>query len=219
MKFRSIFNPRETFLTCKQPKTHSFRAGPDIYRSINSVHIASDAKTQAVLGPKLHDPTAHDASFSEPNSWFFTDDKNSSHSSGFSTDISFLSLESNALEDAVVDGLVRGLCSKRFFFEPEDTSSILGEAKDRENEERESKENGGDDFIKESFMLAMESDDPYMDFRVSMEEMVQAHGIKEWSCLEELLQCYLRVNGKKAHKYIVGAFVDLLIGLLSEGSP
>jgi uncharacterized protein (TIGR01568 family) len=59
----------------------------------------------------------------------------------------------------------------------------------------------------------MESEDPYVDFRRSMEEMVESHGLKDWDCLEELLGWYLKVNGKKNHGYIVGAFVDLLVGI------
>jgi uncharacterized protein (TIGR01568 family) len=46
-----------------------------------------------------------------------------------------------------------------------------------------------------------------------MEEMVESHGLKDWDCLVELLGWYLKVNGKKNHGYIVGAFVDLLVGI------
>lgn len=72
--------------------------------------------------------------------------------------------------------------------------------------------------VKESMVLAMESEDPYLDFRVSMEEMVESHGLKDWECLGELLLWYLRMNEKKTHGFIVGAFVDLLVGLLSTSS-
>lgn len=101
------------------------------------------------------------------------------------------------------ESILRGLRSERFFFEPGDTKSILEEVKE-----------GGVPF-KESVALAMESEDPYVDFRVSMEEMVEAHGLKDWECLEELFMWYLRVNGKNTHGFIVGAFVDLLVGILS----
>ncbi|XP_038905324.1 transcription repressor OFP15-like [Benincasa hispida] len=62
-------------------------------------------------------------------------------------------------------------------------------------------------------VMSMDSDDPYSDFRKSMEEMVEAHGMKDWESLEELLSWYLRVNGKKNHGFILGAFVDLLVSL------
>lgn len=60
---------------------------------------------------------------------------------------------------------------------------------------------------------AMESKDPYRDFRDSMEEMVMAHGEKDWDWLQEMLGWYLRANGKRTHGMILGAFVDLLMSL------
>ncbi|KAI3941436.1 hypothetical protein MKW92_025187, partial [Papaver armeniacum] len=50
--------------------------------------------------------------------------------------------------------------------------------------------------------MVMDSEDPYVDFRTSMEEMVESRGLKDWDCLEELLSWYLKVNGKKNHGYI-----------------
>lgn len=72
------------------------------------------------------------------------------------------------------------------------------------------------DFCKKSMMMAMASNNPYMDFRVSMEEMVEAHGLREWSRLQELLHCYLRLNDQTTHKTIFLAFVDLVMNLLNE---
>uniref|UniRef100_A0A6N2KTT9 Transcription repressor n=1 Tax=Salix viminalis TaxID=40686 RepID=A0A6N2KTT9_SALVM len=72
--------------------------------------------------------------------------------------------------------------------------------------------------FKESVVSSMESRDPYLDFKKSMEEMVEAHGLTDWEALEELLCCYLKVNGKSNHGYIIGAFVDLLLGLASSSS-
>ncbi|GFQ06933.1 hypothetical protein PHJA_002837300 [Phtheirospermum japonicum] len=45
----------------------------------------------------------------------------------------------------------------------------------------------------------MDSRDSFFDFRVSMEEMVDAHRLKYRGCLEELLTCYLRANRKSNH--------------------
>ncbi|URE04288.1 atofp18 ofp18 [Musa troglodytarum] len=107
-----------------------------------------------------------------------------------------------------VETVVRGLRSDRLFFEPGgDTSSILEEAK------------GGVSPFEGSVVLAMESEDPYRDFRRSMEEMVAAHGLNDWERLEELLVWYLKVNGKKTHRFIAAAFVDLLVGLASPPPP
>ncbi|KAJ3673579.1 hypothetical protein LUZ60_005571 [Juncus effusus] len=56
------------------------------------------------------------------------------------------------------------------------------------------------------------SPDPYEDFRRSMEEMVAALGLDRkahWAHLHELLLCYLALNSKETHKYIISAFADL----------
>lgn len=118
--------------------------------------------------------------------------------------------------------LVRGARSERLFFELGRTSSIL--EKTKETARGSCLVGGGDgngdiefDPFKESLVLAMESEDPYEDFRRSMEEMVECHGLKDWNCLEELLGWYLKVNGKDNHGFIVEAFVDLLVTLAVNG--
>ena len=64
------------------------------------------------------------------------------------------------------------------------------------------------------------SPDPYTDFRRSMQEMVESHNHRitdlrsSWDYLHELLTCYLALNPKSTHKFIMGAFVDLLISLM-----
>ncbi|KAG6471350.1 hypothetical protein ZIOFF_068791 [Zingiber officinale] len=67
------------------------------------------------------------------------------------------------------------------------------------------------------------SPDPYGDFRRSMEEMVAALGLDAAGDhrarrLHELLLCYLTLNRKHAHKYIVSAFFDLLLALAAATS-
>ncbi|GKE29613.1 transcription repressor OFP16-like protein [Tanacetum coccineum] len=66
------------------------------------------------------------------------------------------------------------------------------------------------------------SPDPYFDFRKSMQEMVEARDINDaranWDYLHELLTCYLDLNPKSAHKFIVGAFADLLVTLMTEST-
>ncbi|GAB2300742.1 hypothetical protein Dimus_034779 [Dionaea muscipula] len=112
-----------------------------------------------------------------------------------------------------IETVIRGLSSDRLFFEPGESNSIL---------EKASKASSSCcfDFVpyKESVFMSMESVDPFMDFRKSMEEMIEAHGLKDWDCLEELLCWYLKVNGKNHHGYIIGAFVDLLATLSSSSS-
>lgn len=64
------------------------------------------------------------------------------------------------------------------------------------------------------------SPDPYLDFRRSMQEMVEARDLKDvrgdWEYLHELLLCYLRLNPKHTHKFIINAFTDLIIGLMAR---
>ncbi|KAI6670054.1 hypothetical protein NL676_004939 [Syzygium grande] len=169
--------------SCKHPKTLSFRAAGDddqIFKTVNSVFLDSEM----------------------PESLFTTTSEEPEESASLST-------ESDAVIDvaeASVEVLVRGARSERLFFEPDDTSSILEEAKTVSFP------------FKESVVLAMESENPYVDFRRSMEEMVESHGLKDWECLEALLGWYLRVNGKKNHGFIVEAFVDLLMSLASDKS-
>lgn len=62
------------------------------------------------------------------------------------------------------------------------------------------------------------SPDPHADFVRSMEEMAAALRLDarrrgDRARLHELLLCYLALNDKRAHKYVVSAFTDLLLGL------
>lgn len=128
-----------------------------------------------------------------PESWF----TNSSESASFSS-------QSEDSKGELVEMIIRGVQSERLFFEPGDTRSILKDAK-------------ASSFpFAESVALAMESQDPQEDFRRSMLEMVETHGLRDWDCLEELLGWYLRVNGKMNHGFVVGAFVDLLVSMASS---
>ncbi|RAL44633.1 hypothetical protein DM860_003392 [Cuscuta australis] len=106
------------------------------------------------------------------------------------------SSSSEQYEDDHVEDVVRGLRSERLVFEP-------GEAKSSKLLEERVE------------METMVSSNPFEEFRRSMEEMVEGHeGLhQDWEFLEELLACYLRINGRDNHGYIVGAFVDLLVHL------
>ncbi|KAD7479885.1 hypothetical protein R6Q59_008716 [Mikania micrantha] len=120
-------------------------------------------------------------------------------------------------DSSAVETIVRGARSERLFFEPDTTSSILeiqgGGA------QCTSSESGGAGGLpyKESVAVEMETEDPYDEFKKSMEEMVEIYGLKDWDCLEELLVWYLRMNEKANHEFIVGAFFDLLAGISSGG--
>ncbi|KAL6497038.1 hypothetical protein OROGR_028967 [Orobanche gracilis] len=123
------------------------------------------------------------------------------------------------------------LCSSaRFFVASGSSSSLIVEepssssapsaANDREDAaESENKESPAspDEFI----ALLTYSPNPYDDFRRSMQEMVDArlehNGKADWEFLEELLFCYLDLNKKKSYRFILRAFVDLIV-VLRENS-
>ncbi|WCJ19121.1 Transcription repressor OFP13 [Euphorbia peplus] len=174
---------RQKWSSCNYPKTNSFRttagagAGEDIFKTVNSVFF---------------DSTTYDVE--TPNSIF----TNSSENTSFST-------ESEEFDGESLEVVVRNVRSERLFYDPDDTSSILGKTK-------------LDIPIEESVVMTMESEDPYGDFRRSIEEMVECHNIKDWDCLEELLGWYLKVNGKKNHGFIVEAFVDVLVGIAESAA-
>ncbi|KAI4384091.1 hypothetical protein MLD38_009858 [Melastoma candidum] len=207
MKMTSIFKAMEVtqqhvypswhWPSCTlQPKTLSFRAGngDEIFKTVNS----------AFLDDKEGEPRAE-----SPSSCFSDTSMSAS-----------LSVESDdrcchPLGDSVED-LVREMArceGRRLFFEPGEskTSSILS------HEGRTDPGKGGGKgmtpFKGTAVALAVESEDPYHDFRRSMEEMVESHGLEDWDGLEELLSWYLRVNGDANHGLIIDAFIDLLVSL------
>ncbi|XP_072998590.1 transcription repressor OFP13-like [Typha latifolia] len=142
----------------------------------------------------------------------YVDSAESCFSNSSALDSESFSTVSEASGADPVEAVIRGLRSDRLFFEPgAKTSSIVERAAAAAAEPDGIGFEGG-------VAMAVDSDDPYMDFRASMEEMVVAHGVKDWDWLEEMLGWYLRANGKTTHGLIVGAFVDLLVGLASRSS-
>ncbi|XP_074584719.1 transcription repressor OFP13-like [Curcuma longa] len=107
--------------------------------------------------------------------------------------------------------LLGPISSERFFFSPCTSKSIA--------EDQSSKLDNGAEPSRTAVLcetVALSSEDPYRDFLASMEEVVAAHELREWRCLQELLHCYLRLNERKNHKVIVLAFVDLLMRLMEQ---
>lgn len=72
----------------------------------------------------------------------------------------------------------------------------------------------------------IDSPDPCRDFGRSMREMVEARdptrdddaSFSDREYLNELLFCYLSLNPRHTHKFIVSAFADTLLWLLSQSS-
>ncbi|CAN4126390.1 unnamed protein product [Withania somnifera] len=189
------------WLSCAHSKTLSFRANENnnnnnIFKTINSIFLDPSTDHNGVLEIET-----------TPKSWFTS----SSESASFST-------ESDETGEPQIELIIKGVRSERLFFEPNCTSSLILEehkaSQDHQNQNQEPEKDGDDDQespFTESVVLAMESDDPYLDFKKSIEEMVESHEIKDWESLQELLGWYLKMNGKINHGFIIGAFVDLLI--------
>ncbi|XAR50625.1 hypothetical protein NMG60_11004994 [Bertholletia excelsa] len=128
--------------------------------------------------------------------------------------------------------------SLRFFATPGSSGSLMEEARTSGTTSEEigsssSSPTGGESARRESddekrsmgpvdFITVLTySQHPHDDFRRSMMEMVEArlhHGKVDWEFMEELLFCYLNLNDKKSYKYILSAFVDLVLALRENSS-
>ncbi|XP_021892516.1 transcription repressor OFP6 [Carica papaya] len=75
----------------------------------------------------------------------------------------------------------------------------------------------------ESLAVEKESDDPYLDFRHSMLQMILEKQIYSKDDLRELLHCFLQLNSPYHHGIIVRAFTEIWDGVFSvrysAGSP
>ncbi|XP_019199175.1 PREDICTED: transcription repressor OFP8-like [Ipomoea nil] len=63
-----------------------------------------------------------------------------------------------------------------------------------------------------SVAVVKESDDPYLDFRQSMIQMMAARDMWSEEGLEELLKCFLRLNSPVHHEIIIQAFTEIRHG-------
>ncbi|VFQ63885.1 unnamed protein product [Cuscuta campestris] len=152
------------------------------------------------------DPSSEGAG--TPESWF-------THSASESADFSTESDDERII--------ITGVRSDRLFFDRSGTSSAIQEnpKKQRPEKEEQGKNRAGKKPgvspapFEKGVAVAMDSGDPYSDFKKSMEEMVASNGIES---LQELLGWYLKMNEKENHGYIVRAFMDLLIGISSSSS-
>ncbi|KAK1389682.1 Transcription repressor [Heracleum sosnowskyi] len=175
--------------TCADPKAFSFRAENT---TMNSIFVTEEL-------------SEYIASSTESNS--------ASESSRRHVLITELDKEDFDSADAI-ENVIRGVKSERLFFEPSETSSsILGQPNIISADKNKSITTSEDevDINSKILVIEMETKDPFLEFKESMKEMVEAHGVDNLDGLEELLNCYLRVNGKCNHGYIIGAFVDLLV--------
>ncbi|KAL4339097.1 hypothetical protein AHAS_Ahas12G0276100 [Arachis hypogaea] len=125
--------------------------------------------------------------FKTINSAFDIIDEDLSPELSLFTDQSFecaTSFSTSSEDHDPIETLIHELCSdnddnnnnNRIFFELDETSSIFEASKGP--------------LFKDSVVLSLDSNDPFVDFKKSMEEMVEALGLKEdWEGLEDLLSC------------------------------
>ncbi|KAG9135917.1 hypothetical protein Leryth_002625 [Lithospermum erythrorhizon] len=116
------------------------------------------------------------------------------------------------LKDESLETIIRGVqssSSERLFFEPEQTKSISRNEIQFEGEILP---------FKESVVVVMASNDPYGDFKKSMQEMIESHGLKDLESWDKLLEWYLKMNDKKHHGFIVEAFIDMFLEFATSSS-
>ncbi|XP_010426870.1 PREDICTED: transcription repressor OFP18-like [Camelina sativa] len=168
-----------------------------------SCHQQNPKTTSSRASVTVNKPKHVDESEPPPRSF-----SSSSSYSSYSSFSSTSHVMENPPEIESIENVIRGLkSSKRLIFEQRGTSnSILDCATKREDHDDE----------EEGFMLlSLETNDPYSDFKNSMEKMVEAHALHhDWKSLEKLLFWFLKVNAKTSHRYIFAAFVDLVLNFV-----
>ncbi|XP_073157931.1 transcription repressor OFP13-like [Henckelia pumila] len=70
----------------------------------------------------------------------------------------------------------------------------------------------------ESVAVEKDSDDPYLDFRQSMLQMILEKQIYSRDDLKELLNCFLQLNSPYYHGIIVRAFTEIWNGVYSSAN-
>ena len=70
----------------------------------------------------------------------------------------------------------------------------------------------------EGLAVEKDSDDPYLDFRHSMLQMILENEIYSKEDLRELLNCFLQLNSPYHHGVIVRAFTEIWNGVFSVRS-
>ncbi|KAM7257719.1 hypothetical protein ACFE04_013460 [Oxalis oulophora] len=136
--------------------------------------------------------------------------------------LSTLSLES---DDHNEPDLTTIYASQRFFFpSPGRSNSIIESTPSISDHSLFDNSSSSNSSCSSCVAVSTYSPDPYIDFRQSMLEMVEARDMhvildtksNNWDYLHELLLCYLALNPKSTHKFIMRAFTDLLVSLVPK---
>lgn len=150
-----------------------------------------------------------------------------SPSNSLSTHSSFLSSDPNPeLEPQSEPDFATIFASQRFFFTSPGSSNSIIESTPSSTAVNQTSNKGHHrrtrSIVKDGVAVPTLSPNPYMDFRQSMQEMVEARDLMDvkanWDNLHELLLCYLALNPKSTHKFIVGAFADLVVSLMANAT-
>lgn len=167
-----------------------------------------EEENENITAAQLNNPSSLIKNF---NSLYDSNSGSISKSLTSSTD-NFFSSSDDSDADLVPD-FATVFASQRFFFSyPGRSNSIVESTDGPPGPESDTVVNGG-------IAVQTYSPNPYADFRKSMQEMVEAREFtdvkNDWDFLHELFVCYLSLNPKHTHKFIVGAFSDLIITLMS----
>ncbi|CDY10106.1 BnaC05g03490D [Brassica napus] len=146
--------------------------------------------------------------------------------SSITTATTFTASTSTSTTDSPTLDLTAVLASRRFFFSSPGRSNSITDSPDlRPRFEYKTSTTTtaattlltGGAAVKQ----CVQSPDPYNDFRRSMQEMLDAvtdaGDARRYEFLHELLLSYLSLNAEDTHKFIIRAFADVLVSLLSDG--
>lgn len=106
--------------------------------------------------------------------------------------------------------------SHRFFFSPDESHTESSENAGSSSSSLIGEDHGKDLKLPTGCIAILRhSPNPSEEFRRSMQEMMDSH-LKhnekvDWEFMEELLFSFLNLNDKKSYKYILNAFVDLIV--------
>ncbi|GJV97187.1 transcription repressor OFP8-like protein [Tanacetum coccineum] len=74
----------------------------------------------------------------------------------------------------------------------------------------------GDRRLMDGVVVTKESIDPHEDFRVSMVDMIVEKGIFGVEELENLVECFVKLNSEEHHKVIFEVFAEIWESLVSD---
>ncbi|XP_073302056.1 transcription repressor OFP16-like [Primulina huaijiensis] len=131
--------------------------------------------------------------------------------SEISTTTTASSFDDYDIHDDSIPDFSSAYASHRFFFSTPGSSNSIFEQPQRLMDSGE--------VVSGSVAIQKYTSDPYADFKESMQEMIEAH---DWTDLKssgeflhDLLMCYLTLNHKHTHKFIIDAFADIVVSLVS----